>query len=395
MQNSQRNRFRTRNNNSRVIKNNNRNRIVRYPRRYNNIQRTLRYNYNNRASRNNNRRDYNLSNKINRLTDKISQLNVKNDRIVNDIKKENKSKKNNNYFKTNKEMRRDKLIPANEMMRYGNPLSFYKTPLNIVHVKIYNKYNISVPTSASAANTFIMWFPYGYPYIGIRRTKGYNIYSNLYTFDNESGNDKIPTNLVPLASQIVNMPGQVRLLAATLKINNVTPMLQKAGTYTIFRNPINDGYPTSFDTNDYPLSTTDGDLYNGIRNNVVNRFTLQEKLTLTCNESAVANEYNVYQGNTVFQDYDEYLGNEYSALNLINQEKALPIFNFNPQGVNNKYLIDIPGQSAAQDYNVETWQIFEVSPSNEGGFGSLGDVCRTVNRNITMQAKKYFPIHKI
>jgi hypothetical protein len=298
----------------------------------------------------------------------------------------------NNPSINKKEIRHDILYDAFELYKMGKYYSFYKTPSLIIRLPVYTTLTITTVINTS---TRLMWFPYAYPYInadvyriGINSDVIPNIFSNIMVSGTTSNGFK------PVSQ--VDIPGNYRLLCASMKITNITTNTNKGGAYTVYKTTRSEGQPVvynsgiQYETN-VPPYTTDLALMEQ------NYDQEPIKYLFNANQTAQVDEYNVIQGNTIFQGDNEYMGARTEPITAYN---ILPIGQkpilFNPQGINVKYVVHIDAINNVQTYKIQTLAIFEVSPRPGTSISAIAyKVDRTVLPDVILKAKNYFPIHSV
>lgn len=350
----------------------------------------------------------NIEKQVNELTDKIDRLALK--------------KPTNYYVNGNvrKEIRCDKLYSALQMSRYANPYSFFEPTNKIIPMKVYSKHSIHVDHDYFS----LLWFPYTFP--GQSKQLKVNAgtqedpnYINIPTdcccscFQlswNENGGISY-SNSSLLFSNSNDIFGNYRLVCSTLKIMNNTPILYKGGTASVYKLTNNDGYPIL--TNKGRFLQT----YNAMPEFLVNSFNrwLETKrnnfdnntikMVFSLADDMYIDEYNVKEGNNIFQSSEEYLGRNYE---IWGAESTAPFLapmpantarsteaEFNPTGQNIKYLINFDAPVDSQDLIVELCQIFEVIPKEDSNYANLALQQNYIaTKDVIELAKNSFPIHK-
>lgn len=293
------------------------------------------------------------------------------------------------------EIRYDKLYTAYDMYRLNKFYPLYKTPLATILYPVYNEWTVNVANSAQWDDCLLIWLPYTYPYMD----PTYRVTIN---------NAQIPPTIIsPLIrsarnaqqnardniwfdSNRVQITGQQRLIAATLKLSNVTSMLDKAGTYTAYKclsDPV------------FPIITANGwqnERVPQIITDYINTIAADSSLTPTkllgtASQRLTINEFNTMPGNDQFQGASEYQGAK-----LVNGDTWIvrpenPEHHFNFIGTNVYYKISIPPLSGAQSYKIQTWQVFEISPDNNT-FSPLATIHRnTADYNVFSRMQGSFP----
>jgi hypothetical protein len=378
----------------RVIRNNN-NRGRRLRNRIGNnirLNRNRRNNFNNRKNNQNNN-NKNLTNKLDKELKTLTKY-VKNFSLGGGPLKSfsSKQKKNTNDPNTIKrEIRYDKLYNAFEMYNMGKYYSFYKTSNMIVRLAIYSSHSFVIPTNAE--NCGFLWFPYFYP--------RQNVTGHVRTQNENKAVDNMSNFFLRIGTEITlfrptptDVRGNYRLISATMKIANTTTNSDKGGSYTVYRITRNDGQPVFYNTQlgltttQYPIDVNLS-LIGGLYNNE------PVKYLYNANQSALCNEYGVLDGNNIFQSYYEYLGqmtNEATTFyTLCAGGSKGSGEEFNPQGVNVKYIAQFDPVSKDQTYKVECVQIFEVSPLSTDTISALAfKGNKSVYPSVITQAKNKF-----
>lgn len=329
-----------------------------------------------------------LKNELNKLKQTIKTTSLGSTAIKN-VNNGNKSTANNPS--TNKrEIRYDRLYDAFTLYKMGKYYSFYRSPNLIVRIPIYNTWTFTLTVNYEAQ---ILWFPYAYPYlspdyrVGDQDDRIPDTYSYLFVRNIPSaGSDYIKCSLS-------DINGTYRLLSASMRITNITTNTNKGGSYTIYRLTNNEGQPCVFNFTDghgalnYP-ATINAEVCKGDYNQELIKFVYNG------NQVGQIDEYNVYQGNTIFQSATEYMGsktpNSYSNRSLPVGGNALT---YNPQGLNIKYLIKIDPMSTIQVYKIQSVSIFEVCPSQSTTTASLAyKVDKIASSEVLKKAKDSFPL---
>lgn len=292
--------------------------------------------------------------------------------------------------KSTKEIRYDKLYSALQMYLMGKYYSFYKTTNMIVRFPIYTTYTFIVEPNTEVAS--FIWYPYFYPYLvnaTVRVTdenRKVDCASNFLV--------RLGTTITAFESTLATIRGNHRLIAATMKVANITTNSAKGGSYTLYRLCRSETAPIFYNRG---LGIGDEVPIAGIREMIGFPYNNEpNKYLYNANQVGLGNEYGVIEGNTVFQGYDEYMGQrdtESTSLYVASAGGATGRIgaDFNPQGVNVKFMGWIDPTSTAQTYKVECIQIFEVTPLSADSLSTLaykGD--RNVNSNVISQAKNKF-----
>lgn len=351
-----------------------------------NNRRRIRFNFrrtNNRRSNNNNQKINKIKEDISTLTEKMNKLSVTNTKLI-------------NKFQTKKEMRTDKLISAMDMAKYSNKIPFYKPALKTLTFDIYNQ--VSIVHTANKSH-FLFWFPYCYP----KAPEKVNIWNNanwvpvnkistmlwLNTTDTTMGYAK---------ENSTEIGGDVRLVAATMKITNTTPSLTKEGSYTTYLSTANTACPIAYSST---VMTFPGALLNDFENITIgNMDLLSTKMLFSASDIGYIDEYGVRQGNTIFGSSNEYIGSNFTGYwGKLNREVATPMSvedaRFNPNGININYIIKFPPTSNTQNYVIETWCVWEVVPSEASTLGVIAQFPDKIfDEDVRNVASEHFPFHK-
>jgi len=286
-----------------------------------------------------------------------------------------------------KEIRYDKLYSAMDMYLMGKYYSFLKTSNMIIRTSTYSTYQFTIPQDQSCA---FLFFPYFYPYIkpfvtisdGDGLIKQANAVSNFFTLTGNS--------FVAHRTNLLTITGNYRLIACTIKVTNTTTNSQKGGSYTLYRTTRNQGQPIIFNDS--------VDLIPGLVLNINQDLMTSDynnepvKYLYNGNQTAIANEYGIIDGNTIFQDSWEYMGCNTA---LESQGTYLAAGGnsdiFNPQGVNVKYIAKIDPVSTPQTYKIQVFSIFEVTPLSTDIVATLaykGD--KSATAEVVEEAKSTF-----
>lgn len=356
-----------------------------YPRNRNKQQ------INNQIQRMNNRNFYKfrrIENEINQLTKMIKKTSLGGGPSI-ALNTENQIKTSKDP-RSNKEIRYDKLYTALEMYLMGKYYSFFKTSNMIVRLTNYSSYSVTLPPNKKCA---ALYYPYFYPYIPniLLQPNGVNVVADQcsnFMFYNDT------TLQCPTANKIT-VPGNFRLIAATMKVTNTTTNSQKGGSFTIYRLTQNPGQPIYLHAgtalvNDFYIASITALMTANYDNEPV-------KFLYNGNQTALANEYGVIDGNTIFQQYDEYMGGRTEAESSSTYQTAGGDFSkFNPTGINVKYLIQFDPVTTEQTYKIQTFAIFEVVPVSTSAMATLafkGDKC--VSEAVVEEAKNSFNLKQV
>lgn len=386
------NRFRRRGNirmrgRKRLQRNNNRRRILLIRRnnmkfnKFRGMKRRTRLINNGRArsqpiSNNNNKNNLTkvLNNKINELKNDISKL-----KLI-DIK-------DPKINSTKKEIRKDKLVDASIMAKYSKMLAFYKTPSKIIKYCAYNKYTINFNRKS-----IMIWFPYGYPMIhGKVKNVNADGYCNFYGYSAGGQWYITPT-------RAVNIKGNYRLISATMKIANVTSVMDREGTFSVVKETEREMYPLVY-SSDNALTPVTAPAIVGNFQYILNQTytTTTERQLYSASDKAKIVEYNVSEGLNIFQGYEEYMGMQPDYDN--EENRYYVTYNkYNPIGQNFKYIFMIDQYTKEQAYSFESWQIFEIRPESNSNYASIATVGDEIfSKEAFQQAKgeNNFKIEKL
>lgn len=293
--------------------------------------------------------------------------------------------------RSNKEIRYDKLYTALEMYLMGKYYSFFKTSNMIVRLTNYSSYSVTLPPNKKCA---ALYYPYFYPYVPdniLLQPNGVNVFADQcsnFMFYNDT------TLQCPIANKLT-VAGNFRLIAATMKVTNTTTNSQKGGSFTIYRLTQTQGQPIYLHTgtaltNNLYIASIIALMAGNYDNEPV-------KFLYNGNQTALANEYGVIDGNTIFQQYDEYMGGKTETQTDATQQTAGgDSSKFNPTGLNVKYLIQFDPVTTEQTYKIQTFAVFEVVPVSTSAMATLafkGDKC--VSESVVEEAKNSFNLKQV
>jgi hypothetical protein len=296
-------------------------------------------------------------------------------------------RKNTNNPNISKEIRYDKLYNAMQMYKMGKYYSFYKTPSMIVRLALYSCYQFSLDVDTTGS---FLWLPYFFPYISPNfkvDTSGLNMTPNVAcNFITRSGNSQLYH-----PSSIVDTMGSYRLITASLKISNTTTNSQKGGSYTIYRVCRNEGQPVLTNSNveisfNEAVAVTNTEVMSTKYDNEPTKYLY------TANQIALINEYGVIEGNTIFQQVHEYMGNR-SSESTSNSLLPLGGFpkDFNPDGVNVKYVAKFEAPTTKQSYTAQAFTVFEFIPVSTSVMATMAfKGSQSVLPQVVQQAKNSF-----
>jgi hypothetical protein len=292
----------------------------------------------------------------------------------------------NNVVKTNprSEIRYDKLYTAYDMYRMNKYYPIYKSTLPLIYYPVYNEYTITILNTNSVGPKYtLMWLPYAFPAlpdIKVQDNREVQAFASVILLHNHEG---YYYNLQP--STLISIKGQQRLISATMKITNVTSMLNKAGTFTAYKF-INE-FMSPLIYNNQLLQYQDleaaipQEIQRGYHQAYADKSAINPKMLATANQTLTINEFNVVKGLDIFQGTDEYMGNKYLGNGASSTPLTQHYDGFNPIASNITYAIDFLTTDNNQQYKVQTWQIFEISPSN-----NLFSPMATIHNNCVTKA---------
>jgi hypothetical protein len=273
----------------------------------------------------------------------------------------------NNIVKTNprSEIRYDKLYTAYDMYRMNKYYPIYKSTLPLIYYPVYNEFTLNVQnTTTAGAKIALIWLPYAFPAlpdIKVRDNKVVQAFASVVSLYHKGA--EYYYTFYP--SSLISITGQQRLITATMKITNVTSMLNKAGTFTAYKfinaamSPI--VYHTDLNALDYADRGMPAEIAAGFHAAFEDKSAINPKMLATANQTLTINEFNVVKGLDIFQGTNEYMGNKYlGGTAALTQHYD----DFNPIASNITYVVDFLTVDSVQQYKIQTWQIFEISPSN-------------------------------
>lgn len=313
---------------------------------------------NNRKFNNNNRKQYNTLKKElneikNNMTNKVTNINTRNNK---------------------KEPRYDLIVSPMQMALQGRYESIYKTPNRITYMSVYSKAYVDTHQQLS---TYLFWFPYALNFNNINNNQVHVDSATTNELCNSLSNlIKViinPDTSVREGSMIENgkcgVTGLYRIIGCTLKLTNLTSMIQKAGSYTVYRLTSNNIYPCLYGTT-FPTELNAQDYFKLFQDaaNENNDQTLI-KQTYSANDKCHINEFNVTEGNNIFQKPNEYLGETY-----LDSTERVAKWGQNPTGVNISYKIWLPATTGRNQYLVEMWQVVEIIPDPQTNLDSLSQL---------------------
>lgn len=366
---------------------------------------TNRMNYINRRNLNNNKNNINnkLKNNINNnINNKLIKTNSKIDKLSDDLSKLSLSlfPKTTNIYRKLKEPRIDKYITPMEMGLSHRFTSLFKTGNRIRYVSLYNRFEIDNSMLPGFVAKY-MWFPY---------SVNFQSYPDLsITVSDAQEGSRPPDMISPLMRITTNsltrtiegmtvyncascgLVGNYRLVGATLKITNLSPFNTKAGSYIIYKLNENTAYPPFYAKALVPAKPNSPkytEIIGTLAN--LNHDQVMLKQSFSASDVGYINEYNIYEGNNIFQTPNEYIGADYT-----NGDEPVATWSGNPQGNNIKYEIDISPTTTLQSYLIETWQILEIVPDPSLNLDNTTDFQTHIfNEDVLDEIRRKMPIVK-
>lgn len=285
-----------------------------------------------------------------------------------------------------KEPRRDLIITPMQMALDSKMMSIYPTPNRITYMSVYTKFYFDSNVQRSV---YLMWFPYCVPF---------NNYNNTSVHVDTNGTNTLTTSMSNIVKIIPSLNGGVlvgerivcgvcgilgmyRLVGATMKITNLTSLMNKSGSYSVYRLTESEGYPCYYNDSLVPDQANSPNYFNALNDICLeNHDQISVKQTYASNEVCHINEFNLTQGNTIFSKADEYIGNSF-----ISSTEQCAEWNSNPDGVNIKYLVHVPSTSVANNYMCETWSIIELIPDP---LTHLDSLAKLQSKDLIMSKKR-------
>lgn len=327
-----------------------------------------------------------INKNINELTSSMNKLALTNTNIV-------------NKFKSKKEMRDDALISPMNMIKYSNKKTFFRTPMKIIKYEYYQQFNV-ILQGAAADSLSVFWLPYAYPSFKPGTVIDNNVACDQMSqiFYVHSSNNAFGGFYIKPS----DIRGECRLVGASLRLTNTSPVVDKQGSYTIYQLHSPNIMPI-VSSSQFPLENANTlpaifkDPIISLLNSDLN--TINTKMTFTSNDIAYIDEYGVHEGSNIFTSTNEYYGSIYTfQIGGINYRVSLPIqdgIQPNPIGPNISYLIKFSNVTTSQTYLLEYWQIWEVAPSVTSSLGNLAQLNTDIfSEKIKRLAENNFPMHK-
>jgi len=344
--------------------------------------------YNNRfkinRNRNNDVRKTNFKNNENytkMFIPKILNIGFKNSRQTKNQNNNRNSNRYRNYKAVNKNKRIVDLILNPYKMALSNEFySIFPSQSKVIKFSIYANYNI-LPDNDDK----LMWFPYG---IGFRSTmehlRVHETQDSSFTITSTRYFNiihKHGVNMELLPAPLSEFKGKYRIIGATLKITNTTPLNARGGTFFIANNLLDNPIPGYSVVERININQDIG----GTDTNYDAAFEMDYnnvpvKANFSGIDVVVINEINNKNGNNIFSSSDEFLSSRY------NEESDAMISNLDNSGatgINSKYIVKFSCNDT-QSYLLETWTIVELSPDPGTGVQSLAiDSSKGVSKRIS------------
>lgn len=304
-----------------------------------------------------------LSRQIDSLTKQMSRLTLSN---------------STNLNKGKKEVRTDKIMTPMYMAIHQSYLSLFPSSNKIVYVPVYTKISLQVYTNQT---TDLLWFPYAVSF------KNFDIDIKMNFLDEDYYANAVASliSVNPLSRLVTtykmgtcNLAGSYRLVGATLKLYNTSSMLNRGGDYTIYK--LNDGgaFPFAYDDEHQPTWDMIGEKFRDYTMQDFQQTTIKNNFSAS-DKAVYINEYNTNEGNNIFCNNSEYLGQTYTTQNL------MTVFprEENATGNNIKYLLKFQPTTQNQFYTVEVWQLIELVPYPNT---NLSNLCYNITHVLNKKA---------
>lgn len=347
----------------------------------------------------NNKNKINVNNNIN---NKINKTNTKIDKLADDLSKLSLSlfPKTTNIYRKLKEPRVDKYITPMDMGLSHRFTSLFRTGNRIRYVSLYNRFEVDNSTIPGFIAKYL-WFPYSvnfqsYPDLSItvsdlqEGSRPPNIIAPLIRVTTNNVGPQIEGMTVYNCASC-GLVGNYRLVGATLKITNLSAFNIKAGSYIIYKLNENTAYPPFYAQALVPAKPNSPkytEIVGTLAN--LNHDQVMLKQSFSASDVGYIHEYNIYEGNNIFQTPNEYIGADYTS-----GEEPVATWSGNPQGNNIKYEIDIPTTTTLQSYLIETWQILEIVPNPSLNLDNTTDFQTHVfNEDVLDEIRRKMPIVK-
>jgi hypothetical protein len=296
-----------------------------------------------------------------------------------------------NLTRKKKEPRSDVLKTPMYMCLHQCYISIFPTSNKIIYIPLYTKTTLNILANKTSN---LLWFPYGVSFSKINTSVTITINGSDYSINaistsifTDGTNFTLPTH------NSITEYGNYRLVGATLKLTNVSSMLNKQGDVFIAKLNDNDSWPFAYSKEHPPTPTNAANLVNYYNNYVSKDYTnVTIKNNFSCNEEIYINEYNTLEGNNIFSHEFEYLGDKYA--NEDRNAWAWPSER-NATGNNIKYLVRFGLVANDQKYTLETWQLVEFVPSPLSTMANLGSsVNKLFSSDVVKQMNELNPLLK-
>lgn len=344
-----------------------------------NRNRRFRYKFVARRRRNNvnnNKKQKNLNNKINKLSDQISKLSLSMD------------PKTTNLNRKKKEPRTDILISPMKMGLSSRFASIFRTSNRIRYTSLYTRWTLSTSQAYSGS---LMWFPYSVNFTTFPDSSCQ--VNNNYLCDTLSNMVVVNAgNMIVVPVSPLGLVGIYRVIGCTMKITNTNPMVSKEGSYMCYKYLDRKLYPIFYHRQSPPNKTNCARYYaNLLLQAGLNHNQELLKQSYSASDTALIDEYNTYEGNNIFQQPNEYLG-----VAFISSDEYAADYNFNPTGSPVVYQIEFaPTSGAVNNYLIETWQILEVVPNVGLGLGNVAEIQTHIfDDKIIQEMREHNPFSK-
>jgi hypothetical protein len=261
--------------------------------------------------------------------------------------------------------------------------SIWDTQNRVIRICVYNKYlyNSEFPSRYS-----IVWWPYAVNMAnviygkttnrpepeeeGFVERKFDNVVSNLIFKNDEDTGFSFISDQKPSKCGIT---GSYRIVSASLQLTNNSSLWNKSGTVTAYK--LSDQlavvpFAMSFEAGNDPYRHGGGYWERIIALTTKNLEQCPVKLTYDYNQPVCIDEYNLNQGNTTFSSPNEYLSNGFRTMTTRDIWLTIPTGG-DSNGMNTCYFIT-QNATDAQAMCLETWQVIEVVPDPELGYGTMG-----------------------
>jgi hypothetical protein len=364
----------------------------------------------------NNRRLFIYSNNraFKTLNNKINRIEAQNKTLRNKIITVNNKP---TVFTNNQNIKKLRRMNNNKLFYLSNPMlavkemrlfSIYSSSERVIHRGYYN-YNV---LSFEVGNNYTLsWTPNG---AGFKRmlddTPAAYLIANtgpvnlghpdsfttiMYTTVDNNLNPQTEINFVKEA--FVDIPGRYRIVGATMKITNITPVVNKCGN-VFTASYVGEGATNVYFLSTYPFASTQNYGNSGLPpmtftylkdNNFSNNlFNLSSKNSFSAAEKPILlNFINVGPSANNFSNYNEYLQVPYNSTHgfgswscgcigpsIIDTGKPNQ-----PQAIGNNVVFNVyfSGMTEPQNFSIETFYNIEIQPIGSSTFNSLAKPSRS------------------